>query len=87
MIAKDGGEVPLSSVASITVHVRDVNDNAPYFEPASLNLTFPEDTVKGTALYTVRAIDLDEDQKLKYRIEKSDRNIFALIDLGEQVIT
>uniref|UniRef100_A0A0N5AHE5 Protocadherin Fat 4 n=1 Tax=Syphacia muris TaxID=451379 RepID=A0A0N5AHE5_9BILA len=82
--AKDSGDPPLLSTASIVIHVRDVNDNAPYFEPKFLNLTFAEDTAKGTALYTVKALDKDEDQKMKYRIEKTDKDIFSLIDLGEQ---
>uniref|UniRef100_A0A1I7ZMK7 Cadherin-like protein n=1 Tax=Steinernema glaseri TaxID=37863 RepID=A0A1I7ZMK7_9BILA len=84
IIAEDGGEPSLSSSVNITIHVRDVNDNAPEFAESEYNVTFPEDSPVGTEIIRLRATDADADAKLVYRLETDDRDIFALIDLGNE---
>uniref|UniRef100_A0A0R3S783 CA domain-containing protein n=1 Tax=Elaeophora elaphi TaxID=1147741 RepID=A0A0R3S783_9BILA len=82
--AEDGGEPPLSDSLLITIIVRDVNDNAPYFEPNFYNVTVPENEVRGTSLITVKAIDHDNDDNIVYRIERTDKDIFSLIHSTDQ---
>lgn len=82
---EDGGEPPLSNSLSITIIVRDINDNAPYFEHNFYNITVPENEVRGTPLITVKAIDHDNDDKIVYRIERADKDIFTLIHSTDQV--
>lgn len=83
--AEDGGKPPLSDSLLITVIVRDVNDNAPYFEPNFYSVTVFENEVRGTPLLSVKAIDRDKDDKLVYRIEEADKDIFSLIHSTDQV--
>ncbi|KAL3981450.1 Cadherin domain family protein [Acanthocheilonema viteae] len=84
MKAEDGGEPPLSDNLLITIIVRDINDNAPYFEPNFYNITVPENEIRGTSLISVKAIDHDNDDKIVYRIERADKDIFSLIHSADQ---
>ncbi|KAK0398713.1 hypothetical protein QR680_002721 [Steinernema hermaphroditum] len=84
IIAEDGGDPPLNSTVNITIHIRDVNDNAPQFAQHEYNVTFPEDSPVGTEIIRLQASDADADAKLVYRLETDDRDIFALIDLGNE---
>uniref|UniRef100_A0A915PFR4 Uncharacterized protein n=1 Tax=Setaria digitata TaxID=48799 RepID=A0A915PFR4_9BILA len=82
--AEDGGEPPLFDTLLITVMVRDINDNAPYFEPNFYNITVAENEIRGAPLITVKAIDHDKDDKIVYRIERADKDIFSLIYSTDQ---
>uniref|UniRef100_A0A2K6W6B9 Uncharacterized protein n=1 Tax=Onchocerca volvulus TaxID=6282 RepID=A0A2K6W6B9_ONCVO len=82
--AEDGGEPPLFDSLLVTVTVRDINDNAPIFEPNFYNITVAENEVLGTPLITVKAIDHDTDDKIVYRIERADKDIFSLIYSADQ---
>ena len=31
VVARDGGDPPLSTTTTLTIHIDDVNDNTPYF--------------------------------------------------------
>lgn len=62
-----------------------MNDNAPYFEPDVYNVTVPESTPRGAQIISVTAKDDDKDQRITYKIQRMDRDIFTLTDLGEQV--
>ncbi|VDN05168.1 unnamed protein product [Thelazia callipaeda] len=77
--AEDGGDPPLSGTLLISIAVRDSNDNAPYFETDFYNITVPETETLGTPLITVKAVDRDSEQKMVYRIEQADRDIFSII--------
>lgn len=82
--ATDGGEPPLWDTLQITIIIRDINDNAPYFEPNFYNITVPENIARGTQLITVKAIDKDSENKLIYRIDRADKDIFSLIYTADQ---
>ncbi|CAG5990901.1 unnamed protein product [Menidia menidia] len=58
--ASDEGSPPLSSLAQVTIQVSDVNDNAPSFSEASINMYVGENSPVGTILKAVRATDADE---------------------------
>ena len=60
VIARDNGDEPMSSSASVTVNVLDENDNDPVFD-RNQNLTFvvSEDTAIGESIATIRVTDND----------------------------
>ncbi|XP_060904171.1 protocadherin alpha-7-like isoform X22 [Labrus mixtus] len=60
IIAKDGGEQPLSSQRTISVSVSDVNDNSPEFSTSPYTFYVVENNVAGASLFSVSAHDCDE---------------------------
>ncbi|XP_072558089.1 protocadherin alpha-8-like isoform X9 [Paramormyrops kingsleyae] len=65
IIATDEGTPPLSSTSVITVHVSDVNDNAPRFPEPIINIYVKENNQIGTVIYTVSAADPDENENAR----------------------
>ncbi|XP_048838808.1 protocadherin alpha-3-like [Brienomyrus brachyistius] len=63
--ATDEGTPPLSSTSVITVHVSDVNDNAPLFPEPMINIYVKENNQIGTVIYTVSAADPDENENAR----------------------
>ncbi|XP_061090069.1 protocadherin alpha-4-like [Conger conger] len=63
--ATDEGTPPLSSTSVITVHVSDVNDNAPHFPEPSINVYVKENSAVGSIIHTVSAFDTDSKQNAK----------------------
>ncbi|XP_060935665.1 protocadherin gamma-C3-like [Limanda limanda] len=57
--ASDSGAVPLRTDKSITVNIRDINDNAPAIEVTSLSNEIPEDARVGTTVALLSITDLD----------------------------
>ncbi|XP_034453497.1 protocadherin gamma-A11-like [Hippoglossus hippoglossus] len=57
--ASDSGAVPLRTDKSITVNIRDINDNAPAIEVTSLSNKIPEDARLGTTVALLSITDLD----------------------------
>ncbi|KAM4621835.1 protocadherin alpha-10-like [Polymixia lowei] len=62
IVATDEGDSPLSSTSVVTVHVSDVNDNAPRFTEPVINVYVKENSPVGAIIKTVSAIDADVDQ-------------------------
>ncbi|XP_039474050.1 protocadherin alpha-2-like isoform X6 [Oreochromis aureus] len=76
--ATDEGAPPLSSNKVITVHVSDVNDNAPKFMEPVINVYVKENSPTGSVIYTVNAFDadLDVNAKVTYTLlDSSFKNI------------
>ncbi|XP_076020964.1 protocadherin alpha-13-like [Genypterus blacodes] len=76
--ATDEGSPPLSSVSVITVHVSDVNDNAPRFIERVVNVYVKENSPVGSVISTIKASDPDsgENAHLAYSLlNNSPRNI------------
>uniref|UniRef100_A0A3B4EXX3 Cadherin domain-containing protein n=1 Tax=Pundamilia nyererei TaxID=303518 RepID=A0A3B4EXX3_9CICH len=63
--ATDEGNPPLSSKMVITVHVSDVNDNAPRFTQPVMDVYVKENSPTGSVIYTVNAFDADLDVNAK----------------------
>ncbi|XP_061090084.1 protocadherin alpha-8-like [Conger conger] len=63
--ATDEGTPPLSSTSDITVHVSDVNDNAPRFTEPVNNVYVKENSPVGSMIYTVSAFDPDLNENAK----------------------
>ncbi|XP_016148051.1 protocadherin-23 [Sinocyclocheilus grahami] len=60
VVAIDGGSPSLSSTATVTIHVVDVNDNKPIFKQQFYNVTVKEHTAVGTCILQVTATDADD---------------------------
>ncbi|XP_030595516.1 protocadherin alpha-5-like [Archocentrus centrarchus] len=76
--ATDEGTPPLSNNKLITIHVSDVNDNAPRFMEPVINVYVKENSPIGSVIHTVNAFDSDLDghAKLIYTLlDSSPRNI------------
>ncbi|XP_026185826.1 protocadherin alpha-5-like isoform X4 [Mastacembelus armatus] len=65
ILATDEGDPPLSGTSVITVHVSDVNDNAPLFKEPVINIFVKENSPVGAVIYTVTAVDPDVDENAK----------------------
>ena len=58
--AKDNGKPPHSATASVVIHVQDVNDNPPRFNPRVYETEISEDARIGEPVVTLTAVDNDE---------------------------
>ncbi|XP_017271790.1 protocadherin-16 [Kryptolebias marmoratus] len=57
--ARDQGTPSLSSIATVQVHVSDINDNAPIFHQSEYRATVSEDGLPGSTVLTLEAVDGD----------------------------
>ncbi|XP_037364983.1 protocadherin gamma-B7 isoform X9 [Talpa occidentalis] len=78
--ATDRGKPPLSSSRSVTLHIGDVNDNAPVFRQPSYLVQVPENNPPGTSIAQVSALDPDlgPNGRVSYSIVGSDLGPQAL---------
>ncbi|XP_029627080.1 protocadherin alpha-8 isoform X9 [Salmo trutta] len=73
--ATDEGTPPLSSTSVITVHVSDVNDNAPRFSEPVINVYVKENSPVGDVIYTISAFDPDSDENTKMTYSLLDKSV------------
>ncbi|KAM9377513.1 uncharacterized protein KZ484_009837 [Pholidichthys leucotaenia] len=80
IVATDEGSPSLSSNRIITVHVFDVNDNAPRFMEPVINVYVKENSPVGSVIHTINAFDsdLDANAKLTYMLLESSRRNFPV---------
>ncbi|XP_051971363.1 protocadherin gamma-C5-like isoform X3 [Xyrauchen texanus] len=90
----DGGDPARSGTTQITVNILDANDNAPIFEQELYEIKVMENTVPGTMILTVKAIDLDDgvNSELEYSFgvhtPELIQNVFAINqEKGELVVS
>lgn len=77
--ARDHGVPVMSSSASVSVTVLDVNDNVPTFTQKLYSLKINEDAPVGASVLTVTAIDRDVNSVVTYQISSGNtRNRFAI---------
>ncbi|XP_049616876.1 cadherin EGF LAG seven-pass G-type receptor 1 isoform X5 [Syngnathus scovelli] len=77
--ARDHGVPVMSSSASVTITVLDVNDNVPTFTEKVYSLKINEDAIVGTSVLTVTALDRDVNSVVTYQISSGNtRNRFAI---------
>ncbi|XP_063048525.1 protocadherin alpha-2-like, partial [Engraulis encrasicolus] len=74
--ATDGGIPPLSTTTDYTIHLSDVNDNAPRFPEPVIQVYLKENTPAGTLIGTVSASDPDvgENAQVSYSLIDNKRN-------------
>ncbi len=89
--ARDQGEPPRSATATIEVNVRDVNDNAPIFDPKVYYEVVSEEDSLGTPVVTVTAKDKDADENARVVYEiasgNSDGTFSIISQMGQGHIT
>uniref|UniRef100_A0A8D3C1D3 Protocadherin 2 alpha b 10 n=1 Tax=Scophthalmus maximus TaxID=52904 RepID=A0A8D3C1D3_SCOMX len=73
--ATDEGDPPLSSTSVITVHVSDVNDNAPRFKEPVINIFVKENSPVGGVIYAITADDPDMNDNAKVTFSVINNNI------------
>ncbi|XP_071267164.1 protocadherin alpha-8-like isoform X16 [Salvelinus alpinus] len=73
--ATDEGTPPLSSTSVITVHVSDVNDNAPLFSEPVINVYVKENSLLGDVIFTISAIDRDSEENSKITYALLDKSV------------
>ncbi|XP_066580030.1 cadherin EGF LAG seven-pass G-type receptor 1 isoform X2 [Amia ocellicauda] len=77
--ARDHGIPVMSSSASVSITVLDVNDNIPTFTEKVYYLRINEDAVVGSSVLTVTAVDRDVNSVVTYQISSGNtRNRFAI---------
>lgn len=77
--ARDHGIPVMSSSATVSITVLDVNDNVPTFTEKIYSLKINEDAVVGSSVLTVTAVDRDVNSVVTYQISSGNtRNRFAI---------
>ncbi|GAA6100438.1 cadherin EGF LAG seven-pass G-type receptor 2 isoform X1 [Tachysurus ichikawai] len=77
--ARDHGTPVMSSSASISMTVLDVNDNNPEFTQKAYYMRLNEDATVGTSVVTVSAVDRDINSVITYQIASGNtRNRFSI---------
>ncbi|XP_062055036.1 protocadherin-23 [Lepus europaeus] len=74
------GSSPACSSTEVNITVLDVNDNGPVFPKASDEITVPQTTAPGTAVYFARAEDKDSGLNglIRYNIASPNPGIFTI---------
>uniref|UniRef100_A0A673ZB10 Cadherin EGF LAG seven-pass G-type receptor 2 n=1 Tax=Salmo trutta TaxID=8032 RepID=A0A673ZB10_SALTR len=81
--ARDHGHPVMSSSASVSMTILDVNDNNPEFTQRSYYMRLNEDAVVGTSVVTVSAVDQDINSVVTYQISSGNtRNRFSITSLS-----
>ncbi|CAL8381884.1 unnamed protein product [Boreogadus saida] len=77
--ARDHGRPVMSSSASISMTILDVNDNNPEFSHKIYYMRLNEDAAVGTSVVTVSAVDQDINSVVTYQISSGNtRNRFSI---------
>ncbi|XP_053172608.1 cadherin EGF LAG seven-pass G-type receptor 2 [Scomber japonicus] len=77
--ARDHGYPVMSSSASISMTILDVNDNNPEFTQKEYYMRLNEDATVGTSVVTVSAVDQDSNSVVTYQISSGNtRNRFSI---------
>uniref|UniRef100_A0A3B4CZQ3 Protocadherin Fat 4 n=1 Tax=Pygocentrus nattereri TaxID=42514 RepID=A0A3B4CZQ3_PYGNA len=86
--ATDGGWIAKTSYVTVNIHVTDVNDNPPVFEPDEYFPVVQENVPSGTTVVKLNATDKDSSPNavMAYVIQSSDSDLF-IIDPNTGVIT
>ncbi|XP_046853380.1 protocadherin Fat 4-like [Xenia sp. Carnegie-2017] len=78
--AQDHGIPPLSGFVNVTIHVLDINDNAPVWDDYSPCVKVMEDEAVGVVFHVFNAFDPDSglNAKVSYSVVSAPENIFSL---------
>ncbi|XP_055033441.2 protocadherin Fat 4 [Misgurnus anguillicaudatus] len=86
--ATDGGWIAKTSYVTVNIHVTDVNDNPPVFDPVEYFPVVQENVPSGTTVVKMNATDKDSGPNalMAYVIQSSDSDLF-IIDPNSGIIT
>ncbi|XP_023688085.1 protocadherin-19-like isoform X4 [Paramormyrops kingsleyae] len=94
VLAKDGGNPPLSSNATVRIVILDVNDNTPVMTTpplinGSAEVSIPRNAGVGYLVTQVKADDYDEGEngRLTYSISEGDRAFFEIDQVNGEIRT
>ncbi|XP_035257062.1 protocadherin-15-like isoform X2 [Anguilla anguilla] len=77
--ASDGAVDPRRATITLSVTVRDVDDNSPAFSQASYTVNLPENSPVGTVFLQLSAVDADLNSNVTYRIRTEEaRQLFSI---------
>uniref|UniRef100_A0A8C5N4G4 Protocadherin Fat 4 n=1 Tax=Gouania willdenowi TaxID=441366 RepID=A0A8C5N4G4_GOUWI len=78
--ATDGGWIAKTSQIVVTVHVTDMNDNSPIFDPEEYFPVVQENVPSGTTVIKLNATDRDSGANavMAYVIQSSDSDLFVI---------
>ncbi|XP_024284901.2 protocadherin alpha-7-like [Oncorhynchus tshawytscha] len=91
LTAFDGGETARSGTVNITIHVIDVNDNAPVFDRQVYTVTLYENPPVGSSVLRLHATDIDDgaNGQVIYTFDNSLKNkafdLFAIDDVTGEI--
>uniref|UniRef100_A0A3B4UZZ7 Cadherin domain-containing protein n=1 Tax=Seriola dumerili TaxID=41447 RepID=A0A3B4UZZ7_SERDU len=85
IVATDKGARPLSSTTVVSIHVSDVNDNAPRFPEPLINVYVNENSPVGAVIRRVTATDADVDQNSQVRYYKLLQSSSGTLPLSAMV--
>ncbi|XP_051790024.1 protocadherin alpha-7-like isoform X30 [Erpetoichthys calabaricus] len=76
--ATDRGQLPMSSLCTVLIKIKDMNDNAPLIEVTSLTSSILEDVKPGTVVGLISITDLDSGVNSKITCTASDNSPFEM---------
>ncbi|XP_051276283.1 LOW QUALITY PROTEIN: protocadherin Fat 4 [Dicentrarchus labrax] len=78
--ATDGGWIAKTSYVTVTIHVTDVNDNPPVFDPDEYFPVVQENVPSGTTVVKMNGTDRDSGANavMAYVIQSSDSDLFVI---------
>ncbi|CAF1628029.1 unnamed protein product, partial [Adineta ricciae] len=90
VITYDHGQPSHSLVNTFRLDLMDINDCSPYFDPL-MNYTFviDENNQENFVLKTIQAFDLDENDRISWKLDfssENEQNLFHLNDQNQLVI-
>ncbi|VDN56530.1 unnamed protein product [Dracunculus medinensis] len=77
--ATDKGNPPLEGSGNVTIQVKDVNDNQPFFEKSFYWSSVPETALVGSPIMSVSALDKDNEAKdnvFSYELMEEDKYFY-----------
>nr|XP_015205333.1 PREDICTED: protocadherin Fat 2 [Lepisosteus oculatus] len=86
--ASDSG-APYSHVTecAVTLIMSNINDNIPEFEKVGCNATIPQDLAVGEIIGVMSAIDLDELQQVRYKMESGNElGLFEISPVSGKIL-
>ena len=78
VVAQDEGVPSLSSTASLTVNIVDLNDNSPTFDSSSYSVAFPENSTGFLVNLTASDPDSGTNAKLSFSLISGSTSLFSL---------
>ncbi|XP_033127144.1 protocadherin Fat 4-like [Anneissia japonica] len=87
--ARDAGSPSLTGTGTISIIVRDENDNSPVFDPDTFNITIDEEVPIGTDVLLVSATDADvgDNGNIRYQLNDEIGTMFTINPVSGQIIT